>query len=201
MAQYLKRLLGGGGGGAQAVPLSDEEDDEERVVIEQRDASELQASSDGEHDDESLKGPWQRRYWTELKSQVALAGPVIAGYLLQMSLNLVRSFPFFFSVFSTFVQVVVISVGQSNTAKELGAVSLATMYVNVTGLSIVFGLASAIDTLCSQEFGRDPNSKMVGIVRFRFSLFDRLLTIGVSIFNEGSLFFLPAFFRSRSYGV
>lgn len=48
---------------------------------------------------------------------------------------------------------------------ELAAVSLANMYVIVTGLSVAYGLAAALDTLCSQEYGRNPHSKMVGVVR------------------------------------
>lgn len=37
------------------------------------------------------------------------------------------------------------------------------MYVGVTGLSVTYGLATAMDTLCAQEVGRNPDSALVGV--------------------------------------
>jgi MATE family multidrug resistance protein len=36
---------------------------------------------------------------------------------------------------------------------SLAAMALTTLYANVTGFSVIMGMASAIDTLCSQAYG------------------------------------------------
>ncbi|KDO16725.1 hypothetical protein SPRG_21948 [Saprolegnia parasitica CBS 223.65] len=59
-----------------------------------------------------------------------------------------------------------IVVGHSDAADiqlVLGAASLADMYFNVTGYSIGLGLASAMDTLCSQAYGAG-NLQRIGVV-------------------------------------
>ena len=58
-------------------------------------------------------------------------------------------------------QVTVMLVGHIGAA-ELGAVALGTMWVNISGLSIVFGGMGALDTLCSQAYGA-RNFKLVGL--------------------------------------
>ncbi|KDO23821.1 hypothetical protein SPRG_11253 [Saprolegnia parasitica CBS 223.65] len=59
-----------------------------------------------------------------------------------------------------------IVVGHSDAADVqlvLGAASLADMYFNVTGYSIGLGLASAMDTLCSQAYGAG-NLQRIGVL-------------------------------------
>ena len=58
-------------------------------------------------------------------------------------------------------QVTVILAGHIGAA-ELGAMALGTMWVNISGLSIVFGGMGALDTLCSQAYGA-RNFKLVGL--------------------------------------
>ncbi|KAJ3077748.1 hypothetical protein HK102_004993, partial [Quaeritorhiza haematococci] len=74
-----------------------------------------------------------------------LAWPVSAGYLLQMSLGLAMVF----------------SLGHVGT-KELAASALATMYCNVTGFAVGMGMASALDTLCSQAHTGSTDPHAVG---------------------------------------
>lgn len=69
----------------------------------------------------------------EIKALAKLAWPVIVSYLLVFTLNIASVF----------------SLGHVGTA-ELAAIALATMLCNVTGFSVGMGMASALDTLCSQ---------------------------------------------------
>ena len=48
-------------------------------------------------------------------------------------------------------------------AAELGAVALGTMWVNISGLSIVFGGMGALDTLCSQACKFTSNLQLLVI--------------------------------------
>ncbi|CAG8977441.1 hypothetical protein HYALB_00007773 [Hymenoscyphus albidus] len=54
--------------------------------------------------------------------------------------------------------------------KELAAVSLACLTANVTGWSVLEGLASALDTLCPQAYGAGFQ-KLVGLHTQRMALF------------------------------
>lgn len=79
-------------------------------------------------------GPFSFRLFLHESSILAsLAWPVIASYILSYSLNVASVF----------------SLGHVGT-KELAACALATMLCNVTGFSVGQGMASALDTLCSQ---------------------------------------------------
>ncbi|KAJ3015772.1 hypothetical protein HKX48_004395 [Thoreauomyces humboldtii] len=79
----------------------------------------------------------------ELKEVAHLAWPVSLGYMIQSTLNLAQ----------------VLSVGHIGT-KELAASALTAMLCNVTGYSIGMGMASALDTLCSQGHtgSKDPHA-------------------------------------------
>ncbi|KAI8808520.1 mate-domain-containing protein [Cladochytrium replicatum] len=81
----------------------------------------------------------------EVKTLGSLAWPVSAGYLLQQSLFLAPMF----------------SLGHLGT-KELAARALTTMFCNVTGYSVGFGMASALDTLCAQSLTGSSDPKAAG---------------------------------------
>lgn len=72
----------------------------------------------------------------EAKQLLRLAGPLVASSILQCALQLVS----------------VMFVGHLGELALAGA-SLATSLANVTGFSLLVGMASALDTLCGQAFG------------------------------------------------
>lgn len=63
-------------------------------------------------------------------------------------------------------QVTVLFVGHIGVT-ELGAAALATMWVNITGLSIVYGGSTALDSLAAQAHGA-KNFTLVGLWTMRF---------------------------------
>ena len=78
--------------------------------------------------------------YDEGKSMINLALPVIGTYLLEMLPGI--------------TSIMLVGHVQSPKVKLfLDAAALAVMYMNLTALSVGFGLASAMDTLCSQAYG------------------------------------------------
>jgi MatE len=97
----------------------------------------------------------------EAKLLASSSGPLMLTYVLQYS----------------FTMTTVIAAGHLGTS-ELGAVSLATMTANVSGLAVYEGLASSLDTLCSQAYGAN-NPKMVGLHMQRMVFFLWLVTVPI----------------------
>jgi MATE family multidrug resistance protein len=95
--------------------------------------------------------------------------PLMITYLLQYNFSLVTIFV----------------VGHIGT-DELGAVSLATMTANITGLAVYEGLATSLDTLCAQAYG-SGRKELVGLHLQRMVLFMLLVTlpIGAIWLNSG----------------
>ncbi|TPX64592.1 hypothetical protein SpCBS45565_g05753 [Spizellomyces sp. 'palustris'] len=124
----------------QADPELDEtlHDDSVPILTERTPLIHNLKDHDGEHADLSVAV-----IKTEAKTLVSLAWPVSFAYVLQVSLSLAQIF----------------SVGHIGT-KELAASALTTMLCNVTGYSIGMGMASALDTLCSQAHtgSKDPHA-------------------------------------------
>lgn len=61
---------------------------------------------------------------------------------------------------------------------ELGAVSLATMTANITGLAVFEGLATSLDTLCAQAYGAG-RKEQVGLHLQRMILLMLLVTVPI----------------------
>lgn len=98
---------------------------------------------------------------TEARLLFKYSVPLMGTYLLQYS----------FSLTTIFV------VGHIGT-DELGAVSLATMTANITGLAIYEGLATSLDTLCAQAYG-SGRKELVGLHLQRMILFMLAVTIPI----------------------
>lgn len=114
-----------------------------------------------------IQTTWQR----ESKVLVRYASPLILSCVLQYSLNAASIF----------------SVGYLGKV-ELGAVSLGSMTANITGYAIYQGLATSLDTLCSQAYG-SGRKKLVGLQVQRMAYFLWCITIPIGIvwLNAGSI--------------
>lgn len=102
---------------------------------------------------------WQR----ESKVLVRYASPLVVTGVLQFSLNAASIF----------------TVGYLGKV-ELGAVSLGSMTANITGYAIYQGLATSLDTLCSQAYG-SGRKKLVGLQVQRMVYFLWCITIPIGI--------------------
>lgn len=120
---------------------------------------------DHEHDNYLSVGP--RRHTTTTKSEFKFISrssvPLIITFFLQ----------YFISVTS------IIAAGKLGP-KELAAASLAVCTFNITGLAIFQGMATSLDSLCSQAYG-SGNLHHVGIYFQRCSAMGLVFTIPLSV--------------------
>jgi len=115
-----------------------------------------------------LQTTWQR----EAKTLFQYARSLIVTFLLHYSVTVTSVF----------------TVGRIGTL-ELGAVSLATMTANITCYAPVQGLATSLDTLCSQAYG-SGHKQLVGLQLQRMTYMLWLLLIPISAlwyFSSGIL--------------
>ncbi|KAJ1911619.1 ethionine resistance protein [Tieghemiomyces parasiticus] len=94
--------------------------------------------------------PWPAWFtWDSYRRETALLArltyPVVFAYLLQYSVNVASVF----------------SLGHLG-ANELAAAALASMFASITGWAVGIGLATALDTLCSQSFTGTQDLHVVG---------------------------------------
>lgn len=87
-------------------------------------------------DDAVAEGNIKTGFSREIKVLAANAAPLAVTFFLQYSLVVTSVF----------------SVGHIGKI-ELGAVSLASMTANITGFAVIQGMATCLDTLCSQAYG------------------------------------------------
>ncbi|KAL6909663.1 hypothetical protein ACP4OV_001322 [Aristida adscensionis] len=109
---------------------------------------------------ESFAGPVARE---ELKTQLWLAGPLIAGNLLQ---NLIQ-------------MISVMFVGHLGELHLAGA-SMASSFAAVTGFSLLLGMASALDTLCGHAYGARQYS-LLGIYKQRAMFLLTLVSVPLAV--------------------
>ncbi|KAG2650323.1 hypothetical protein PVAP13_1NG158400 [Panicum virgatum] len=91
----------------------------------------------------------ESRVWSEVKKQLYLAGPLVAGQLLQ---NIVQMISIMF-------------VGHLGKLPLAGA-SVASSFATVTGFSLLGGMAYSLETLCGQAFGA-ARHHVLGVYKLR----------------------------------
>ncbi|XP_058753757.1 protein DETOXIFICATION 12-like [Vicia villosa] len=99
-----------------------------------------------EEGSETRELEWKKirtRFIVELKKVVVIAAPMVASSMLQNLLQVVS----------------VIMVGHLNKL-SLSSVSIATSITNVSGFSILSGMAGGIETLCGQAYGAGQFEKL-----------------------------------------
>uniref|UniRef100_A0ACD5UAE2 Uncharacterized protein n=1 Tax=Avena sativa TaxID=4498 RepID=A0ACD5UAE2_AVESA len=100
---------------------------------------------------------------TEIKKQLYLAGPLIAGCLLQNVVQMIS----------------VMFVGHLGEL-ALSSASIATSFASVTGFRFLAGMASSLDTLCGQAFGA-KQYHLLGIYKQRAIVVLTLVSVVVAI--------------------
>ncbi|KDO17189.1 hypothetical protein SPRG_17412 [Saprolegnia parasitica CBS 223.65] len=89
---------------------------------------------------------------SEVASLIKLAYPMVATYLMEF--------------LPGFLSVLLVGHLESPLTKEyVDAAALSTVFLNLSGLSIGFGLASALDTLCSQAVGAGKTNLLGGYLQ------------------------------------
>ena len=106
-----------------------------------------------------IQTTWQR----EAKVIGKYSLPLMVTFLLQYSLTVASIF----------------TIGHLGK-EELGAVSLASMTVTITGNAVYSGLATSLDTLCSQAYGSGKR-KLVGLQMLRMVYFLWMITIPIMV--------------------
>ncbi|CAL4969882.1 unnamed protein product [Urochloa decumbens] len=99
---------------------------------------------------------------SEVKKQLRLAGPLVAGFLLQYAVQMIS----------------VMFVGHLGEL-ELAGAAVATSFAAVTGFSLLFGMASSLDTLCGQAFGAGQHN-LLGVHKQRATLVLALVSLPVA---------------------
>ncbi|XP_066372989.1 protein DETOXIFICATION 16-like isoform X2 [Miscanthus floridulus] len=110
----------------------------------------------------------------EVKKQLWLAGPMIAGGLLRYVIQMIS----------------VMYVGHLGELPLAGA-SRANSFATVTGFSLLLGMASALDTLCGQAYG-GRRYNLLGIYKQRAMLLLTLVSVPLAIiwFYTGEILLL-----------
>jgi multidrug resistance protein, MATE family len=139
--------------------------------------------TDAESDSKLLTTGIQTTRIAEAKHLIRTSAPLMLTSVLQYSYNVTT----------------VIVAGHLGLS-ELGAVSLATMIANVTGLAIYEGLATSLDTLCSQAYG-SHNLRMVGLHMQRMIYFLWLVTIPIGVMWACSPWIISAIVPERDLAV
>jgi MATE family multidrug resistance protein len=126
------------------------------------DPTESAEAIDAKWEEAVLNGQIQTNWRREAKVLVQYSAPLMLTFILQNSLTLTSVF----------------TVGHIGKI-ELGAVSLGSMTANITGYAVYHGLATSLDTLCSQAYG-SGRKKLVGLQLQRMVFFLWAITIPIA---------------------
>ncbi|CAJ1936691.1 unnamed protein product [Sphenostylis stenocarpa] len=105
----------------------------------------------------------RREIFEEVKKQLWLAGPLIFVGLLNFCIQIIS----------------VMFVGHLGELPLSGA-SMATSFATVTGISLLLGMACALDTLCGQSYGAKQH-RMLGVHTQRAMLVLMIVSVPVAI--------------------
>uniref|UniRef100_A0A453LP57 Protein DETOXIFICATION n=3 Tax=Aegilops tauschii subsp. strangulata TaxID=200361 RepID=A0A453LP57_AEGTS len=117
----------------------------------------------GNSSTEETGGPKESLVVIEVKKQLYLAGPLIAGCLLQQVVQMIS----------------IMFVGHLGEL-SLSSASIATSFAGVTGFSLLSGMASSLETLCGQAFGA-RQYHLLGIYKQRAVLVLTLVSAVVAV--------------------
>lgn len=141
---------------AKADPGAEDADQDESASLLQ--------PVDGEQSGGPQKlNPPATNVWKEIGPALTLGWPMVASQYLDRSAQ----------------QLCVMLIGHLGP-EQLGAVVLATMWCNITGLSLVMGGMSGLNTLCAQAFGAG-NYQRLGVLLQRAILMCLLLLIPIGL--------------------
>lgn len=101
---------------------------------------------------------------TELKVLARYSGPLALTYFIQFAF-----------------QMVVILVASQLSTDELSGVSLGITTANILGYAIFEGMATCLDTLCSQSYGSGRLSE-VGLHTIRFTILVHMVAVPIGLF-------------------
>jgi MATE family multidrug resistance protein len=101
---------------------------------------------------------------SQFKELITLAWPVLISYIVSFSINMAPIF----------------ALGHLGT-QYLATIALTTMLCNVTGFSVGAGMATALDTLCSQAFTGSSDPHALGKHLQRAIVIQALLSIPITL--------------------
>uniref|UniRef100_A0A0E0G6P2 Protein DETOXIFICATION n=1 Tax=Oryza nivara TaxID=4536 RepID=A0A0E0G6P2_ORYNI len=138
----------------------------ENMVINKASAAEeapvvVAGDEDDDDDDDGCQAGLGVR--EEVKKQLWLAGPLVAGALLRYVIQMIS----------------VMFVGHLGELPLAGA-SMANSFTTVTGFSLLLGMASALDTLCGQAFGAQQYH-LLGIYKQRAMLLLTAVSVPLAV--------------------
>lgn len=96
---------------------------------------------------------------TEISILLKSSGPLVLTYFLQY-----------------FYQVIIIIVAAQLSTEEIAGVSLGITTANITGFAVFEGMATALDTLCSQSYGSSKFSE-VGLYTIRATILVHVIAV------------------------
>lgn len=114
---------------------------------------------DGQKQAKASPPTWQTEYTLICRNSI----PLVGTYLLQY-----------------FYQLVIVLVASRLSTEELAGVSLGITTSNIVGYAIFEGMASALDTLCSQAYGAN-NPQLVGLHTIRYTIFIQIVAVPIGL--------------------